>query len=109
MYDDVEDEYEEKPFGHTNWGEKASILFVILLVMGFGFFYLWGMTMGGDQARRILTEEGYTEIEIAIGSVWGCGEGDWKKTTFRAKNQAGNTVRGIVCCGVTKGCTVRRK
>lgn len=106
---DYEDEYPDKPFGYTDWGEKIVIFFVTLAVMGMGLFYLWGVTGDSDQATKLLLEDGYEDITIGGGAVFGCGEGDWKRTTFKAKNQAGNYVQGIVCCGVAKGCTIRRK
>ena len=37
----------------------------------------------------------------------GCGEGDTHATPFVAKNQAGQTVNGVVCSGWNKGATVR--
>lgn len=104
------DDYDE-PFNHVTLKDGVGYFFLglfLLLCLGMCGLYLSGNAGDKEQATVILQEEGYTNIQITGGSVMGCGEGDWKKTTFRAKNQAGNTVSGVVCCGMLKGCTVRR-
>lgn len=54
-----------------------------------------------------LDNQGFTDIQIT-GYEWlGCGKDDLSSTGFRAKNPAGKPVSGVVCCGVTKNCTVR--
>lgn len=62
-----------------------------------------------DSARRILLEDGYTNIRI-IGYEWlGCGEGDQTHTGFAAIAPSGRSVHGVICCGAWgKACTVRR-
>jgi len=81
--------------------------FILLGVVILWFYLAWTPDAGG--ATKILREEGYTEIQITGADPMMCGRGDHKGTKFSAKNHAGNTVRGVVCCGaVFKGCTIRR-
>ncbi len=65
-----------------------------------------GCTRVGN-AERILTEQGYTNIE-AGGYGWlSCSEDDVFKTEFKATSPAGKTVTGTVCSGWFKGGTIR--
>lgn len=50
--------------------------------------------------RRVLEENGYTEISITGYDAWGCHEGDWSSTGFIAKSPSGIRVRGVVCGGL---------
>ena len=59
-------------------------------------------------ATKALRAHGFTDITITGWSPMSCGEDDTTSTGFRAKNAAGETVEGVVCCGlVFKNCTVR--
>ena len=61
----------------------------------------------GDTAKRILSENGYTEIETN-GFAWlSCSKDDTFKTSFRAKSPSGQHVKGAVCSGWFKGGTIR--
>lgn len=54
-----------------------------------------------------LRAAGYTRIEIGSWE-FGCGEGDWYCTGFRAVGPTGVPARGVVGCGLMlKGCTIR--
>lgn len=69
---------------------------------------LSGCFSSPDEARRVLRQEGYTEVEVTGLAPLSCGHGDKMRTGFKAKNIAGNHVEGVVCCGlVFKACTVR--
>jgi hypothetical protein len=59
-------------------------------------------------ATRALKSQGFTDITITGWSPLSCGKDDTTSTGFRAKNARGDTVEGVVCCGlVFKNCTVR--
>lgn len=61
-----------------------------------------------SSAQRTLKAHGFTDIETTGYSMFSCGEDDFSKTGFRAKNAQGAAVEGTVCCGlVVKDCTVR--
>ena len=64
-------------------------------------------TTDPTDATRALEDEGYTEVRTGGASFFGCGKGDYMGREFTAKNVNGRTVSGVVCCGLTKGCTVR--
>lgn len=69
-------------------------------------FLLCGCTNESD-SRRTLESSGYTDIEVGGYAWFSCGKGDDFATLFTAKNPAGQTVSGAVCCGLLKSCTVR--
>ena len=60
-----------------------------------------------DEAKRVLTNEGYTNIEITGYNLFACSDEDTFKTGFRAKNRNGKIITGTVCSGVLKGSTIR--
>lgn len=76
--------------------------FLLLLALAFA-----ACTNDSD-SENALRSSGYTEIHMTGWSPFVCGQEDTFATGFTAKNSAGSTVSGTVCCGlVTKGCTVR--
>jgi hypothetical protein len=60
-----------------------------------------------DATIRTLSNSGYTQITTEGYAFFGCGEDDTYATAFTAKNPHGDTVSGVVCCGLLKSCTVR--
>jgi hypothetical protein len=58
-------------------------------------------------ARRALESQGFTDVELTGYDAFSCGRDDTFSTGFRAKNPRGARVKGTVCCGVMKSCTVR--
>lgn len=58
-------------------------------------------------ARRALNAQGFTDIKVTGYSYFGCGKDDQYHTGFTARNSMGTPVEGVVCCGITKNCTVR--
>lgn len=67
---------------------------------------LTGCTKPGA-TERILTEQGYTNID-AGGYGWlSCGQDDAFRTNFTATAPNGKRVSGTVCSGWFKGHTVR--
>lgn len=69
---------------------------------------LCGCPATDEQISRALTGAGYTDIHETGTVIWGCGK-DEVGSKFTARNPAGRTVSGIVCCGFfdIKGCTIR--
>lgn len=60
-----------------------------------------------ERSRSVLEQSGYSDIRAGGYAFTGCGEGDTYHTLFSAKGPTGQPTRGVVCCGVFKGCTVR--
>lgn len=63
-----------------------------------------------DGARRVLEQQGLSEVNITGYRMWGCSSDDEVHTGFEAKNIKGQKVSGIVCNGwgwFGKGYTVR--
>lgn len=79
---------------------ERPILFV-------AFAVLLSACTAPDDTRRTLSDAGYTDIEVGGFAPFFCGRDDVFATQFTATNPLGNRVRGAVCCGWMKGCTVR--
>lgn len=76
-------------------------LFLTLAMLSFG-------CSQPDKATRILTDEGYTHIEITGWRPFSCGKDDDFATGFRAIAPSGHEVTGVVCSGLFfKAATVR--
>ena len=60
-----------------------------------------------DQAVRVLSSSGYSNIEITGWRPFMAGEEDTFSTGFRAKSPNGSVVTGAVTSGVLKGATIR--
>ena len=77
------------------------ILFFAILAVG-----LTGCT-APDNAQRVLSEQGYTSIEITGYRWFSCGDDYTFHTGFKAKTIAGHPVSGTVCSGVLKGSSIK--
>ena len=60
-----------------------------------------------DTAERILSDQGFTEIQTTGYAFFGCSKDDEVHTGFNAKSPAGKHVSGVVCTGWFKGGTIR--
>lgn len=61
----------------------------------------------GDQAIRVLSDNGYSDIQITGYSPFACSDSDTFSTGFTAKSSNGKYVSGTVCSGFLKGATIR--
>jgi len=59
-----------------------------------------------DVTRKTLHSAGYSGVVAGGYSLFGCGD-DFYRTRFVAIDPSGQTVNGVVCCGILKGCTIR--
>ncbi len=60
-----------------------------------------------DASRRALMSQGFSDIEFTGYEAFACSQDDTFHTGFVAKNPKGDKVKGVVCCGLLKSCTVR--
>lgn len=63
-----------------------------------------------DDAKRVLSQQGMTDIKIEGYAFWGCASGkngDTFASNFSATARDGTKVTGAVCGGFLKGYTVR--
>ncbi len=63
-----------------------------------------------DKATKVLSDQGYTAVEITGWRMFGCSDDDDFTTGFRAKTAAGHEVTGVVCSSwglFSKGATIR--
>ena len=59
-------------------------------------------------AERVLSEQGYTDIQITGYRFFGCSEDDFYVTGFNATSPVGKRVEGCVCQGfLFKNATIR--
>lgn len=61
----------------------------------------------GDEAARVLANQGYTQIQLTGWRPFACSDDDTFHTGFKARTMSGTTVTGAVCSGWLKGATVR--
>ena len=91
---------------------NLTILLIVLILVAVGVMIGIGMSGNGltdpESARRVLTESGYTDIQITGYRAFGGSESDWYITEFRATSPNGNRVSGVVTKGAwRKGNTIR--
>lgn len=60
-----------------------------------------------DNATRILTQAGYTNIQMTGYKGLACGKDDIYMTGFTATGPTGLAVSGCVCAGAWKNSTIR--
>jgi hypothetical protein len=77
-----------------------------LLIAAMVVVALTGCTRPG-LAERVLSEQGYTDIDAGGYGFFSCSEDDAFKTNFTATSPAGKRVEGTVCSGWFKGATIR--
>ena len=60
-----------------------------------------------DETYSVLSQQGYTDIQITGYNPFACSEDDLFRTSFTAKNNNGKTIKGVACGGLLKGTTIR--
>jgi hypothetical protein len=69
---------------------------------------LVGCAPDTEEVRNAIDNQGFTDIQVGDPAYFACGEDDGNGGRyFSAKNSNGKTVHGVVCCGWSKGCTIR--
>lgn len=56
---------------------------------------------------RVAEAAGLQDVKPDGIALMSCSKGDTFGSHFKAKNASGKPVKGTVCCGVFKDCTVR--
>lgn len=83
--------------------------FILVLLLPF----LFTSCTDAPNAQRILSENGYKNIEITGYDWFGCGKDDDLSTGFNATSPSGHYVKGVVCSSLFpafgKGSTIRLK
>lgn len=59
------------------------------------------------KGKKVLEQQGYTDVQETGYEWFCCGKDDEYSTGFKAKDKAGNTVKGCFCSSLGKGVTVR--
>ncbi len=68
---------------------------------------LLGCTPDEAHARKVLEAYGFENIHLGGYPFFGCGNGELLSVEFTATSVKKDAVRGSVCCGIFKNCTVR--
>ena len=86
----------------------AVAILGIVAALGFAFFF-GGDSGGPSQAEKTLQMQGFKNIRIGDNVWMGCGQDDSSLMShhFTATNVNNMQVKGMVCCAMLKGCTVR--
>lgn len=85
-----------------NFGKK-SLIGLSLLTAGL----CTGCTQP-DTAQRILSQQGYKNIQMQGYDFFNCSKDDWYHDKFIATGPTGQNVSGVVCSGLFfKGSTTR--
>lgn len=80
--------------------------FLIIAAVLVAFLVTLGCT-DPEHATKILTVDGYTEVEMTGYNFFACGKGDFFHTGFRAV-KSNQIIEGTVCRGLFfKGSTIR--
>ncbi|QFR55967.1 hypothetical protein CPT_Muldoon_010 [Serratia phage Muldoon] len=79
------------------------------VLIALGMLALVGCT-DATEAKRILKNEGYTDVQMTGYDFFACSEDDMFHTGFVGTNAAGNRVEGTICSGLFfKNSTIRYK
>lgn len=77
---------------------RPTVLAAILLFAG---------CSDAENAKRVLEQQGYTNVQITGARAWGCSDDDIYRTGFRATSPAGIVLTGVVCRNAMKASTIR--
>lgn len=77
------------------------------LILVVGFIFISGY-VDQETALRVLSSNGYINIQITGYSPFSCSEYDFNSRGFIAKSPNGQQVRGAICTGIPfKNATIR--
>lgn len=83
-----------------------AVIFTVLSVILFVAAILGGYDK--QKFKTTLESSGYTDVVLqGRAGIFSCGQDDFYRGSFKAKNAQGKDVEGVVCCGLMKNCTVR--
>lgn len=86
----------------------TKFLVAFLGIVAVLLFYGSGAgTTSAEDAKATLLKSGFTSVQTGGVSYFECSDSDLPGREFVATNPAGQSVRGVVCCGLFKACTVR--
>ena len=80
--------------------------FQVVIVMAMAL--MAGCLTGKQEATEALEGAGMSNVQTGGAAWFACSEDDkeWGRK-FEATNAQGKRAKGVVCCGIFKGCTVR--
>lgn len=90
-------------------GQRSYFTVPLITCLGVMLFALLSACTDETSSRRALENEGYENIHFTGYAPFSCSDDDTFKTGFTATKpkQPDVIVKGTVCCGILKGCTIR--
>jgi len=64
-------------------------------------------TLSDERAEHVLRAHGFDPVALTGYDMFACADDDWWNQGFVGISPLGTRVRGVVCCGALKSCTVR--
>lgn len=86
---------------------KSKILVISILILLIGLIIYVNPFVDKDTCRRVLSQQGYTQIKITGYRFFMAGQDETTSTGFTAKSPSGQYVSGAVTSGPFKGNTIR--
>ena len=91
-----------------NKNTKATLSLIIsCMAIVISCISMQGCNVSQSKAAEVLSNEGFTDVQVTGHAWFACSKGDSFSSNFTAVNPRGQTVEGSICCGVIKSCTVR--
>lgn len=90
----------------SNFG--MAVFYVAIIVISICVFCSGNCGAPDPKLQRALESQGMTHVHVGDWDAFECSGSDSISRSFTARNSAGQSVSGTVCCGYfIKGCTVR--
>lgn len=91
----------------TDYSNIAGVLFAGTVFAAMGITASLGGCSDREVGKELLPDLGLSEIKYDGFGWFDCGEADWFRSRYSAKNQQGKTIQLTICEGFYKGKTVR--
>lgn len=86
---------------------EGFVVAMIVAIMAVAVGGMFGACDDKAASRHALESQGFSMIYVNDHAYFKCGHGDFSALNFEARNVKGDKVNGVVCCGLTKACTIR--
>ncbi len=82
----------------------------IILAIAMIFFIVaigGGFSVSTERVQKVFDAYGFTNAKVGDRSWFGCGNDYTYSHEFTAVSPRGVEVSGTICCGISKGCTLK--
>lgn len=88
-------------------GDSVVAVIGLVVIVSVAIVTRMGGCSDPEGVKRVLRQQGFTEVEVTGWRPFSASKGDMYSTGFRAKAPNGESVTGAVTSGFWKGHTVR--